>query len=294
MSEPFAGYDSKVIFTQSRGEEVGDEKGNGWHGGEDDVMGRLMRSFSTGFVVVTITMREMLMGRKLLVMGLFGIVPIIITAGLLNASYLTLDALSNIYLNYHIQIMALLISVIYASALINNDILSGNVVHYTTRYLSRPEYVGYRYLGYIIIAPLPTIISATVCYGIAYFGHVDGVESAGTTLYASYIAGIILATIAYGAFFAFLGVILSKPHIPALLIAFIWENLIARTYGRLPMASILYHVRAFVRNYVSIGDIARYKSYSPVNAMIVILIFSIITVVLAGYILARKDLDVQV
>ena len=129
-----------------------------------------------------------------------------------------------------------------ATMMFNDEKNDRTITYLTTRPIHRFELVIVKYLTYLTIVPIFTGITTGLVY--LSFGIFGGFRYWTAALW--FFLGSVVASIVYGAFFMFIGLLFKKPMQFGLFFVFIWEYVLASFSQTMNKLTIAYYVKSLV------------------------------------------------
>ena len=205
--------------------------------------------------VFDLSLEGMVWTRRTLLMGLLVGFPVLAAAGyrvwLAARPAVPLPPAADLYAVavaiYWIRNVLPLAALFFATALVADEVEGRTLTYLLTRPLTRPSIFAGKFAAYLVTTlslALPSTV-ATFFVLLSARGW-DAVGPAVGDLFRD-LGVVALALVAYGAFFALLGVLLKRPVIPGLLFLYGWE-LLANLPGYLPRFTLTAWLRSLVHH----------------------------------------------
>lgn len=148
---------------------------------------------------------------------------------------------------YWIRNVLPLAALFYATALVADEVEGKTLTYLLTRPLSRASIFAGKFAAYVVTTLTLALPAAVVTFLVVLSARgSSGVGQAVPDLLRD-LAVMALTLLAYGAFFALLGVLLKRPVIPGLVFLYGWE-LLANLPGYLPRFTITAWLRSLVNH----------------------------------------------
>ena len=129
-----------------------------------------------------------------------------------------------------------------ASMMFNDEISDRSITYLTSRPINRFELVIVKYLSYLSIIPIFTVIATGLNYlSFSVFGGFEYFDMALWFLLITFIASAV-----YGAFFMFVGLLFKNPLWFGLFFVFIWEFVFASFSQTLNKLTIAYYIKSLI------------------------------------------------
>jgi ABC-type transport system involved in multi-copper enzyme maturation permease subunit len=188
----------------------------------------------------------------------------------------------------YLQLLVILVTLIFATTLMSDDIKTGRITFLTTR-VSRARIVVEKYGGYLIGTFVVFLIPLTVM-GIAV--DLSAPEHIPLTVFFSYLLVIFLAVAAYGGFYFLISTLISKPLMFGLFFAFIWEISAPSISQRLAKATIIHYLQSAGYELVEYGKIHTMSSPSSFTQSLgVLCVLSVLGLLLSTILFKQKSLE---
>jgi ABC-2 type transport system permease protein len=204
--------------------------------------------------VFTLSLDAMVWSRRSLMMAIllglpvvFALVYRIFLAAKLPQQLSGFDLYAVVIAFYYVRNVLPLAALFYATALIADEVEGKTITYLLTRPAERIAILAGKFAAY-----LATTVSLSLPAGIVTFFVLvtargwSGVGARVPDLFRD-LGVVVLTLLAYGAFFALMGVLLRRPVIPGLLFLFVWE-LLANAPGYLPRFTITAYLRSLIKH----------------------------------------------
>lgn len=124
----------------------------------------------------------------------------------------------------------------------NDEISDKSITYLTSRPINRFELVIVKYISYLSIVPIFTVIATGLNYlSFAIFGGFEYFDMALWFLLITFVASAV-----YGAFFMFIGLLFKNPLWFGLFFVFIWEFVFASFSQTLNKLTIAYYIKSLI------------------------------------------------
>ena len=163
------------------------------------------------------------------------------------------SAAQSLFLLLTLRVVIGLVVLIIAVAAFRSDIEQDTLTYLSSRSVTRAEIVFGKYLGAVgasLVFLVPAGIAPLVVAGLA------GAPPPPTSVTAAILAIVLLATLAYAAFFLFLGLVTRNALLLGLIFLFLWEELVLLLPGDFPKLSLIYYFQSFANGEVATGQLA--------------------------------------
>jgi len=205
-------------------------------------------------VVFNLSLEGMIWSRRSLVMGFLVALPavlalvyrIVLASGVQARFLPPLDLYALVVAMFWIRNVLPLAALFHATSLIADEVEGRTLTYLLTRPVARPAILAGKFAAYLatsLAVALPSVV--VTFFLLASARGWSGVGAAVPDLLRD-LGVVVLALVAYGAVFSFLGVLLRRPVIPGLLFLFVWERLMAALPGRLPQLTLTTWLRSLI------------------------------------------------
>ena len=194
--------------------------------------------------------REMARRRRLISLGLIMALPVMVVVvarlwpngELITPELMIAGLAAQTYIPFLVPVVALAVG---ASA-IGEQIADGTIVYYWSRPLRR----GAIYLGRLTAAQLVAatllVFSLAGCFVATLLGRLELVTLTLVKHYVVACAVVVIGAWVYTALFAWLGTVVRRPLLPAILFAFGWEPLVSGIPQRVQEYTIRFHLNNLI------------------------------------------------
>jgi ABC-2 type transport system permease protein len=216
--------------------------------------------------------RGSVQGMRAVGLAAFALMPTLIVAGIASA-HPSSDTLAGsapvLFELLTLPIVAMVIILVLSVAQFRNEIDAEILVYLSDRSVGRPTLVVGKYLGatvaslvFVLPSSLLPLAVTTLAGGTAYSVSVP----------AAVAIAAILATVAYGGFFLFLGLATRSALLVGLLFGFLWEELLPLLPGDVPRLTVIFYLRSFLSGAVSSGPLSGYGGAVPLTLALSVLV----------------------
>jgi len=222
--------------------------------------------------VAWMALRGSVQGMRAVGLAAFALMPTLIVAAIASAhpSADTLAASALVLFELlTLPIVAMVIILVLSVAQFRNEIDAEVLVYLSARSVGRPTLVIGKYLGataasllFVLPASLLPLAAATLAGGTAYSASVP----------VAVATAAVLATVAYGGFFLFLGLATRSALLVGLLFGFLWEELLPLLPGDVPRLTVIFYLRSYLSGAVSSGPLSGYGGAVPLTLALSVLV----------------------
>ncbi|MHA1759984.1 MAG: ABC transporter permease [Candidatus Heimdallarchaeota archaeon] len=208
--------------------------------------------------------------------------PIIAIANIVNNGNLSSEVFfgyySDIMFTGYIGIILPLFTMYIASMLFNDEKNNRSITYLTVRPIQKFELVLVKYLTYLSLVPLFTVITSGLIYlSFAAFGYFQYF-----TMFLWYLLAAVISSAVYGAVFMVVGLLFKNPLWFGLAFVLVWEFVFATFSDLLGSLTIAYYIRSLIV-YDPVGDVFNpliIGNQASVNNPATPLIFSVVYVMI--------------
>jgi ABC-2 type transport system permease protein len=232
--------------------------------------------------VAWLALRGSLRGARVIGLAGFALVPALIVAAVAS-THPAPDTLSNaaegLFALLTLPIVAMVIVLILAVAQFRNEIDSETLLYLSDRSIARPTIVVGKYFG-SLVAALVLVVPATLApLAIAILG---GGAAYAADVPAVLTAAAVLATLAYGGFFLFLGLASRSALLIGVLFGFLWEELLPLLPGEAPRLTVIFYLRSFLSWELPSGPLSGFPTAVSLAGSVAVLISLAIAFLVLG------------
>ncbi len=208
-----------------------------------------------------LTVRYLLSTRRVIATAALSLIPLVVAGSLALAHTATFDILlfQIVMVPLFLQIVLIFVTVVNANALIREEIEDQTLVYFLTRPVSKPMVSTFKYLGGLAAGLVLMVPPMILAYAVtqSYTGDPFGSD---LDVLGGFVATTILGGAAYGAFFAFLSVLVRRPLAAGLLFGFVWESFVGSLPGDVPKLSIIHYLKSVLKGVIAVGPATTYRT----------------------------------
>ncbi|MHA1307399.1 MAG: ABC transporter permease [Candidatus Heimdallarchaeota archaeon] len=172
--------------------------------------------------------------------------PIIAIINMVNNGYMSTQEFfgyySDIMFQGYIGIILPLFTMYVASMLFNDEKNNRSITYLTVRPIHKFELVLVKYLSYLSLVPLFTILSSGLIYvSFAAFGYFEYF-----TMFLWYLLAAVISSAVYGAVFMAIGLLFKNPLWFGLAFVLIWEFVFASFSDLLGSLTVAYYIKSLI------------------------------------------------
>lgn len=221
----------------------------------------IVESVRKAWMVFFITVRYLLSTRRVIATAGLSLIPLVVAGSLALARVASFDILlfQAFMVPLLLQIVLIFVTVVNANALIREEIEDQTLVYFLTRPISKPMISTFKYLGSLAAGLILLVPPVVLAYAITqlYTGDPFGSD---LDVLRGFVGATALGIAAYGAFFAFLSVLVRRPLFVGLLFGFLWESIVGSIPGDVPKLSIIHYLRSVLKGVIAVGPNTTYPT----------------------------------
>jgi len=243
----------------------------------------VMRAFRQARTLIVVTVRYLLGTRRVIPTALLASAPVVIALAFAVARIPTYDILvfQSLMVPLFLQVVLIFVTLVNATTLVREEIEDNTLPYLMTRPISKPAIAVYKYVGYLVAVLVLLVPPVVLAYAVTE-GHSGDPMTADLDVLGALLLTTVLGSVAYGALFLFLSVLVRKPLAVGLLIGFVWESVVSSFPGDVPKISIIHYLKSIIKDLVAVGPLTNYTSDISTGIAVAVLVgFSIAMLVLA-------------
>ncbi|OYT45619.1 hypothetical protein B6U90_02835 [Thermoplasmatales archaeon ex4484_6] len=202
------------------------------------------------------------------------------------------EAFYTIGILIYLQILLLMFTLIYGTAMLNDEIRSRNIVYLFTRASRRFEVLLYKFVGTFISLFLLFSVSAVLTFFTFSLHTSTGNMWDHLPMLAALEGSLALGLLVYLALFSFIGVIFRWPLVAGLILSFFWEVFMVNIPLNISQLTIMYYIRSI---FLSTHMVRVYSEGSKraglSGAMMVLLVLTAVFLAFSSAAISRKDVN---
>ena len=249
-------------------------------------------------VIFDITLRQTIRSKRTIFIIIATFMPVLLAVyyRVHGASESPELVLSTIMPLLFLQFLTVLVALLYASALVADEVDSKTIIYLFTRPIRKYSIIAGKFIAYMLEVSLILIPPMLLTYLIVAAGN--GISSSpvlSLSHFGKQIGATMLALVTYGAIFAFLGTWSKRPVVLGLLFAFGWEKIAIIVPGVIRKFSVIHYLMSIFpegkamsgfRIHLPPGVI---PDSSPLSSVVTLLVVVIIFLALTVFTIYRKE-----
>jgi ABC-2 type transport system permease protein len=211
-----------------------------------------MVPFQTVFQLVFVaSVKELIRRRRLVFIGLAGLLPLLFVAvwrawGAEPNDILYLDAgslLTNLVSSLYLGVLVYLVGIAFGVPTVHDEVEGRTLTYLLTRPISRIAVYAGRLAAVQLLAGVLLALSLVACFLFAVAGNEGVLTFDLIKAYVNHVWVILLATVIMVGLFAVIGTVFRRPLVWSFLYAFAWEGIVSKVPGRLQTWTLDFHLR---------------------------------------------------
>ncbi len=176
-----------------------------------------------------------------------------------------------------------LMSMIFGSSLIRDEIEDRSITNVLTAPISRTKmYLSY-YISVFIVSAFAVWLILTSGF-LTYYG-ILGMDTEAVGIYVGMGGLVTLGTLVYSSLFVLVSIIMKRALYFGLFYVFIWEGFVGSLPGNIKLVSIRHYLRSIGKELVEHGSISRYGDASGMVTSVQVLFLLTVVLLILGIVL---------
>lgn len=219
------------------------------------------RSLSQTWAMARLTMRNLVVSKRTILMVLLACVPIGIAvimrsvmpqeAGRPSSQ----DLFTGQFIGLYVYFVVILTTIFYGTSLLADERSQRTLTFLMIRPLPRELIVLGKFLTYAVGASALLVASLAVTYSIFMGLDRDVALFRETVPFLECVRVVVLAVLAYGAIFTFCGATFKRPVIAAFFYCFVWESILPYLPIFLKKLTVMHYVQSLIPNWIEQGGV---------------------------------------
>ena len=204
-----------------------------------------------------------------------------------------LRVFSDMIMAFYLQFIVLVLALFYGTSVVSEEVENKTLTYLTTRPVSKAAIVLGKYAAYTARSILMVGAAVIVSFVLLDFDRLS--DGGAWIVLGKSLAVLILALVAYGAFFTFLGAFLKKSVLFGLFFCFGWENIVQYFPGTTQKLTLIHYLKSLLGPDASPTNTVQSFLFfrldpSPVGASIITLaVFTAAALALAALVFSGKE-----
>jgi len=179
-----------------------------------------------------------------------------------------------------------LMTMIFGSSIISDEIEDKSITHVLISPLSRSKvYIAY-FISLILISIIATLLIITSGF-LAYFGII-GLNLDAFYIYLNMVSLVLIGSVVYSSLFILISLLIEKTLYFGLFYVFIWEGFVGSLPGKVKLVSVRHYIRSIGKELMDYGSITRYGEASSLLSSIQVLSILVMILLILGIFLFRR------
>jgi len=256
-------------------------------------------------LVFMASVRELVRRRRLVFIGLAGLIPLFFTWiwRMFGMDFIDAESmLTNLVSSLYIGVLVYLVGIAFGVPTVHDEVEGRTLTYLLTRPVSRIAVYSGRLAAVQLLAGVLLALSLVACFMFAVLGNDGAMSLTLVKTYVNHVWVVLLATILMVGLFAIIGTLFRRPLVWSFLYAFAWEGIVAKVPGRLQTWTLDFHLRNLLLRdedvQASILEglkhlLVREVEVSAWVSLAVLLLALVGFSVLGGWIFARREYVIQ-
>lgn len=246
-------------------------------------------SISASLPIFWLTIRQFTAGKATRVVALFAATPVIF--GLiyaLNSEGMSGNQfLASTYLQLLAPTVIPLATLILATGALGNEIADRTLTYLVLKPIARLRIVLEKFAGLTLVIGVTFIIGVAATWAIV----AGAGEDVGVRALIAMLAALVAGVIAYGAVFLLVSLIVPRALVAGIIYILLWESLLARFIPGIRILSIRHFTQSIFTGTLSDPSVTIADANRVSSSIIVIVVISVVSLLLATLRLRRMNLD---
>jgi ABC-type transport system involved in multi-copper enzyme maturation permease subunit len=219
------------------------------------------RSLYQTWAMVRLTMRNLVVSKRTILMVLLACVPIGIAVIMRSVMPeeegrpASQDLFTGQFIGLYVYFVVILTTIFYGTSLFADERSQRTLAFLLIRPLPRELIVLGKFLTYAVSAGALLVASLAVTYSIFMGLDRDAALFRQTVPFLKCARAVVLAVVAYGAVFTFCGATFKRPVIAAFFYCFVWESILPYLPTFLKKLTVMHYVQSLIPNWIAQGGI---------------------------------------
>jgi len=199
------------------------------------------------------------------------------------------DIFSKAMLIIYVQLLVPILSLLFGSLVINEEIDNKTLIYLTTAPVPKPAIIMGKYIAYILLSAIIINTGLLLCFLVINIDQLGEVSY--LTQFLTFVGVGGLALIAYSAFFTLLGTLLKKSVILGLLFIFGWESVVQYFPGVTQKFTFIHYIKSLLPYTAENVKflVFRLEPSGTAESIVVLLILTLLSLLAASIIFKRKE-----
>lgn len=207
---------------------------------------RTVPFFDVFRLVFIASLLELVRRRRLVFIGLAGLIPLFFTWvwRAFGTDFLDVDGmLTNLVSTLYIGVLVYLVGIAFGVPTVHDEVEGRTLTYLLTRPISRIAVYSGRLAAVQLLAGSLLALSLVACFLFAVVGNPGALSLGLVQTYVNHVWVVLLATVLLVGLFGIFGTLFRKPLVWSFLYAFAWEGIVSKVPGRLHTWTLDFHLR---------------------------------------------------
>lgn len=210
--------------------------------------------------IASASFRSSLRGTRAIALAAIAAVPTLIVLALAAghaAPSSIANAAQSLFGSLTLRVVVILVMLVTGVAQFRGEIEDDTLAYLTSRSVPRAAVAIGKYVGLVLAAGVVLVPGALLPLAVA---QAAGAGAPAVAVTGAVLGTVVLAILAYGAFFLLLGLITPSAMLLGLVYGFLWEFLVSLLPGTIPRVTVVYYLHSILALQVGSGPLAGYAT----------------------------------
>ncbi len=197
-------------------------------------------------LVFAASVRELIRRRRLVFIGLAGLLPLVLVAIWRGWGMDTFDAsavFSNLVGTVYLGGLVYLVGLAFGVPTIHDEVEGRTITYLFTRPVSKIAVYAGRLAAVQLLGGVVLASSLVVCFAVMVVGNTGALSVEFVKVYVNHVWLILLATVVLIGLFSIFGILFKKPLAWGFFYWVIWEGVVSKAPGRMQTWTLDFHLR---------------------------------------------------
>lgn len=197
-------------------------------------------------LVFVASVRELIRRRRLVFIGLAGLLPLVLVAIWRGWGMETFDAsavFSNLVGTVYLGGLVYLVGLAFGVPTVHDEVEGRTITYLFTRPVSKIAVYAGRLAAVQLLGGVVLAFSLVVCFAVMVAGNTSALSVEFVKVYVNHVWLILLATVVLTGLFSIFGVLFKKPLMWGFFYWVIWEGVVSKAPGRMQTWTLDFHLR---------------------------------------------------
>lgn len=197
-------------------------------------------------LVFAASVRELIRRRRLVFIGLAGLLPLVLVAIWRGWGMETFDAsavFSNLVGTVYLGGLVYLVGLAFGVPTIHDEVEGRTITYLFTRPVSKVAVYAGRLAAVQLLGGVVLAFSLVICFAVMVVGNTSALSVEFVKVYVNHVWLILLATVVLIGLFSIFGILFKKPLAWGFFYWVIWEGVVSKAPGRMQTWTLDFHLR---------------------------------------------------